>query len=46
MLCLVTGKFKGKYKEKKIERKKKDEGKKIKINKLFLYFTSNSFDLL
>ena len=35
MLCLVTGKFKGKYKEKKIERKKKMKEKKLKLINYF-----------
>ena len=50
-LCLVLRKFEGKYKRNKIERKSKRKEKvnenknKFKVNKLFLFATSNSFNL-
>ena len=48
-LYLILGKFEEKCKGKKIARKsirkKKLRKKKIKFNKLFLYSTSNSFNL-
>ena len=47
-VSLVIGNFKEKYKGKKIEWKKKKWMKvkiKLKINKLFLFLTSNSFYL-
>ena len=43
MACLVLGKFEGKCEGKKIERKKNEGKKKLKINKLFLYTTSNFY---
>ena len=48
-LCLVPKKYKGKCKgnkrKKGMKEKTKENNNKFKINKLFLYDTSNLFDL-